>query len=407
MKTVTLQPAVNPRRRERIGAVLLLRSSYGQGVLQGVRDYLTLHPEWALVVLHADEVAGSEQLEQYGLRGLIMHLTGDDQREAAERLRIPLVNVSNRALGATVTTVTSDDREAGRMAARCLLERGYRKLAYLGQGRKRSYVHRWEGFEEVAAAAGTEVNSFWVGGSGPAEFYQAREQARMREWLEGQSRPLGVLVSSDRFATFFVDFVLQLGWQVPEDAAVVGVDNDELRCGLALVPLSSVQLGAEMIGYRAAKLLAEKIAGARVAEETVLIPPVRVVERASTEHVAVSSPELGQELRRVTEHLETLRSVGELAAFLNTSRRTLERRWRAQLGVSPHAELARLRLWRAQVLLRETVMSCAEVAQAVGLPDNRSLTVLFRRMAATTPTAYRRSQWGPTGLRRERASARR
>lgn len=370
--------------------MLSLRGQFGRGVLQGIQEYASLRPDWQLVVVDAAEVLPTATLHGYGLAGLLVHTMGPAQLEAAQALGRPFVNVSNRDFGPDIPTVTSDDRQVGVLAAEALLARGYRRLAFLGQLRKRSFAQRCEGFLAAVQAAGAEGSEFWVEADGPVAFYDRDEQVRLEQWLDRQGKPLAVLAASDRFGTFLIDFALERGWRVPEDLAILGVDNDHTKCQAVGVALSSVELGLSMIGYRAAKLLADWLGGVSAEGVRIEIPPVRVVERASTEHFAVEDVTVAKELVRVEEHLAELPNVEAVAAWLHVSRRTLERRWGAALGASPLEELSRLRLRRAQRWLRETDLTCLEVARAVGLPDNRSLTVLFRRLLDTTPTAFRR-----------------
>ena len=394
------------RQKLNIAVLLSLRNAFGQGVLKGVSHFARLHPEWSLLWLDIETILVPGFAERYAPDGIIVHLSSDAMAAAAAAAGSRVVNVSNRHFAQPVTTVTSDDKAAGRLCARYFIERNYQQLAFIGHEEKRSYRQRCEGFRSEAGERAVATTEHWVEGLGPTGFYSDAEECRLVRWMESLPKPVGVMVSSDRYASYFIDFCLRHGIRVPEEVAVVGVDNDPLKNGLCRIPLSSVELGVEMVGFRAAKLLSDLIRGTATPGGTVYIPPVRVVERASSEHFSVTDLALNDALQHIYKHIHEFHSVEDLASFLKVSRRTLERRWAKQLGDSPLNELRRIRIRKAKKLLLETNLSCKEVASAVGLPDNRSLTLLFRTMEDTTPSAYRKRrgpvQDGVTGMHSHR-----
>ena len=177
---------------------------------------------------------------------------------------------------------------------------------------------------------------------------------------------------------------------VPHTVAVLGVDNDELICELAMPPLSAIRTATEQIGSAAAAVLARLLAGGAPPAGPVLVPPGEVVVRQSTDVLAVHDPALEKALRYIRDHLERPLGVAEIARVAGVSRRRLERKFRQTVGVSALQEIRRRRLERAQQLLSETHLSIPEVAVRCGVATAPMLAELFRQCAGCTPTAWRR-----------------
>jgi LacI family transcriptional regulator len=180
------------------------------------------------------------------------------------------------------------------------------------------------------------------------------------------------------------------GLRVPEEVAVVGVDNDELLCELGDPPLSSVALNAEAGGYRAAALLDLMMRGRVRKRRQLLVEPLHVVARRSTDIVALDDPEVAAALHFIHDHAAEPIVVDDLVRHVLISRRSLEIRFRTVTGRTLHAEIQRVRVARACRLLLETELAVSRVAEASGFGSPSYLSQIFRREFATTPAGYRR-----------------
>jgi LacI family transcriptional regulator len=189
------------------------------------------------------------------------------------------------------------------------------------------------------------------------------------------------------------------GLVVPEQVAVVGVDNDELLCELADPPLSSIALNAEAGGYRAAAIL-DRMMRARVRggrppwrrprPARLVVEALRVVARRSTDIIALDDQEVAAALHFLHDHAGEPIGVADVVADRLISRRSLELRFRAAVGRTIHEELQRIRLERARRLLLETDLAIPAVARAAGFSSPSYLAQVFRRALRTTPARYRR-----------------
>jgi LacI family transcriptional regulator len=178
--------------------------------------------------------------------------------------------------------------------------------------------------------------------------------------------------------------------RVPEELAVIGVDNDELLCELSDPPLSSVALNAEGVGYRGAALLDRMMRRRLRKPRRLVAEPLHVVTRRSTEAIAIEDPEIVEAVRFIHDHATELIQVGDVVRHVAVSRRNLEARFRRFVGRTPHAELQRVRMQRAIRFLMETSLSIPKIAEEVGYNTPSYFIQVFRKEYGTTPARYRR-----------------
>lgn len=368
-----------------------LRNEFGRGVLRGATDFALLHQEWSLISFEPHQLLEPDFCERYSIDGLIVHLNSKALYEAARNSQRPFINVSNREFFPPVPTVTSDDVAVGRMTARYLIEKRHRRLAFCGQKGKRSFDQRYQGFAEQVRLQGLELYQIWIPEDESEAYYRPVQEQEIEVWLRQLPTPVAIFTASDRFALYLLNLCVQHGFRVPEDFSIVGADNDLMKCQMSRIPFTSVQLGVEMVGYRAAKTLSGMLGGTPPDPVPVYIPPVRIVERASSDIFSIDDPLLQRVLLYIRENLHRPLSVAELAEQAHLSRRTLERRWRKTFNSSPQQDVRRMRVQTARELLLSTELSCEEIASSIGLPDGRSLTLLFQSMCDQSPTEVRKN----------------
>jgi len=176
---------------------------------------------------------------------------------------------------------------------------------------------------------------------------------------------------------------------VPEDVAVVGVDNDDLLCELARPSLSSVIVPAERVGYEAAALLDRLLAGNKPPRDPLLIPPPGVVSRKSSDVLAIDDPVVAQAVRFLRDSAHLPLRVSDVLRAVPVSRRALERRFQAVLGRGLAKEIRRLHVNQAKQLLANSELPMQTIAERCGFSSQYHFSRTFRKAVGTTPTAYR------------------
>ena len=231
-----------------------------------------------------------------------------------------------------------------------------------------------------------------------------REKVSICRWLATLDRPLALLSCSDILGQHVLDACRRIGAAVPEEIAVVGVDDDALLCELCQPPLSSVRLDAERIGYEAAALLDRLMAGKPPPSAVQLVSPLGITIRRSTDELAIDDPLIAAAARYIRENACRGATVQEVLRQVPMSRTVLEQKFRRYLGHSPKAEIRTVQLKRVQQLLAETDLALDRIASLAGYKHPEYLSVVFRRLIGQTPGQYRkkvRSTRGASSRERE------
>ena len=329
-----------------------------------------------------------DQLVHWRVSGVIGELRGRDLTAGVTALGVPCVNVSSSRIGATQGRVTLDNHAIGALVANYFIDRRYMALACVGFAHGDFSELRERGFREAAVAHGVSVSTFASQAGQPHEDWRAEDEA-MASWMRGLPRPVGVLAINDGLALKVVEVARTLGIDVPGDVAVVGVDNDELVCETARPPLSSVALPLERLGYEAAAMLRDLLAGRPCRGAATELPPIRVVTRGSSDALAIRDPDLAGAVRFIREHAHVPLRADSVAREVAISRRALERRFRSHLGRTLLQEIHRAHVEAAKQLLVHTDLPMPEVAAKAGFTNDRVLSTVFRKLVGTTPGAYR------------------
>jgi LacI family transcriptional regulator len=366
--------------------------------LRGIKAFADREGGWNLVTSPPSlRSAGEEDIHLPALRtwpgdGVIACLTTPAEERAAARLAVPAVNLSGwRPPGDGVPRVNADHAAIGRVAAEHLLALGLRHFAYYGLEGPWYSAERERGFSERLAEAGRVCETFrQPAGAASGGSWHARHK-RLSRWLAGLPKPVGVLAVHDYRARVVMELCAQLGLAVPEEVAVLGVDNDPTTCDYCVPSLSSVSRDPFACGVAAARLLGRLMSGAPPPAEDVLVPPAGVVQRASTDRFYDSDPVVSRVVTHAAAHEGEAYTVAQLARRLKMSRRLVELRFGERLGLTPHRYLRQRRVSRAKALLLDAseARSLGEVAAASGFGSLRALREAFRVETGLTPAAFR------------------
>ena len=375
----------------RIGLVVTYSLDYCRGILRGVKRYAEAKPEWMFVPIEPDP-DGLRLLQEVRPAGVIAHLYDRALAAALLQLERPLVNVSGVLDDLPVCRIGPDDLAVGRMAAAHFLDRGFRSFGFAGH-RNHAYSQRREqGFREGVTAAGWTVRSYHEPENlafRPHGRLWALERALL-DWVSHLPKPTALFACNDQWGLQLSEVCHQRGLRMPEDVAILGVQNDDLLCELARPSLSIVAVAKEKIGWEAAALLDRLLAGGPRPAAPLLIPPTEVVCRRSSDTLAVEDGDVVAAVQFIRQNCQRPLSVDQVLAVVAVSRRTLERRFQQTLNRGVWQEIRRAHLERAKRLLLNTDLPMAGVARRAGFSDQKQLSVIFKQETRLTPTAFRR-----------------
>ncbi len=370
------------RRRKAVALLIETSNAYARGILSGIMAYVRQHKPWSIYLpeLGRGDIP-PQWLSRWNGDGIIARIETREIARAVARTRLPVVDVSAGRYIKTLPWVETDDEAIARAAVDHLLERGFRRLAYCGEPRFNWSRGRSEQFRRLVAKAGAECHVY--------EAASPTDRRDLAAWVLSLPKPVGVMACYDIKAQQLLDVCRELGVAVPEEVAVLGVDNDPLLCSLTTPPLSSVIPNTHRTGYEAAALLERLMGGDRVAPSAHLIPPIGVETRQSTDVLAIGDRDIAGAVRFIREHACDGATIADLLKVVPLSRRVLEARYRKATGRTPHEDLVRFRIDRVKQLLAETDHSLERIAALAGFDHPEYMSVAFKRETMQTPGAFR------------------
>ena len=361
--------------------VLVALEFYRGPLFEGIAEYARTH-NWHLSL---DMLTNPGNIPWgWDGDGILTMLIHDDTKliRFLKTCNKPTVNLEGRRMTTAYPRVLSDTRKAAEMAFHYFRGKGFSNFAFYG------YAQSVRGNDFVAVV---QANGFCCGRFHETTASWRDELESVRQWLEGQSKPLAVFCWTDYAGARFIDMAHSLGFRIPEEIAVLGMDNEALICDCAAVRLSSIRTDIRTVGYLGAAKLDRIMQGEAPEEETRFIPPREVVERGSTDTHAATSPLVMQSVTFMQEHHGEAINVADVVRACHVSRRGLEKAFLASLGQTPHETLQRIRMERARLLLRENTGKVANIARQVGITDAKYFSTLFLKETGLSPRDYRKS----------------
>lgn len=337
------------------------------------------------------------EMKRLGATGVIGRLLSPEVIDAIFALDLPTVGMDLTDEQLTdprfiekIAEIRPDSHRAGRMAAEHLLERGFRRFGFCGHPKHTNWSRqRAEGFCERLKEAGFDCNVYQPLQTKKPLLWH-RECSAMMTWLESLQKPAGVMACNDRRGRQVIEACALGKMHVPNDIAVVGVDEDQVLSELSNPPLSSVALNGEQGGYQAAELLHQMMLNKRRKTRCILVDPLWVTTRLSTDVVAIDDRDVADAVRYIRENARRPIQIMDIVRNSGISRRALEIRFHRSLGWSIREEIERIRIGFAKQLLAETDLPVSRIAENVGFSGEDYLGKVFRRVTKATLAQYRR-----------------
>lgn len=368
---------------------------YGRGLLRGVARYARLHGPWSFYVTPGDFTQALPEMEQWGGTGIIARIETPEIAKAILATGLPTIaldlaeeQLTDGGPLSRLCEMSSDSHQAARMAAEHLLERGFRHYGFVGLPGKVWSERRERSFCQRIREAGGEPHLYPFPRR-ERDRQWGREQTIMAQWLRELPQPIGLMACNDDRGREVLEACRAASVQVPDQVSVIGVDNDSLLCELSDPPLSSVALNAERGGFQAAALLDKLMAGRVKRPQRIVVEPLHVVTRRSTDMVALGDADVAAALRFIRDHANRPLRVSDVVRAVCLSRRSLEIRFRRAVGRSMNLEIQRAHLECAKRLLLETDLPLPRIAEASGFNTASYLAVVFQKVVGMTPAKYR------------------
>lgn len=381
-------------RRPTVALVMRARFEENQQIMHSIADYKRRHTDWHVFI--DDQARGAQQPEwllEQPWDGIICKEPSERLIEMAIERKIPCVDLSDdgkKRVGCP--KVTANNRAIGHAGAEHFLERGFKHFAFCGFDNERWSRERHDGFVEAIELAGMGHHSSDTHYPGIIEpTWQFNEEGHVADWLKTLPKPIAVMACNDMRALHLVDACHELGLRVPDEVAILGANNETIRCELSNPALSSVPVNAGEYSRIACEALEGMMRGRPASDfPDALVDPSEVVTRRSTNVLAIEDKAIAAAVSFIRENACRGLSVDMVAKYAHISRSLLEKRFRSHLGRSPQVEIRHAQVLRVKDLLADTDYSLAQIAELTGFEHPEYLSVVFKRLARETPSSYRR-----------------
>ena len=372
-------------RIPQVAILISTTNDWGRRIIKGILAYANEVGPWHVWIKPGTPEATRELPAGWHGDGIIARVATPELATEIQTSGLPTVNVSDIPLeGFSAPCVRTDDKVGTDMAASYFIEHGFRNVAYVGSMHNPNPVYYGQSFKNALDKRGIALKEFYFG-------YDASKYAsKLTEWLLSLPKPVGVLVWGQGNGRMVVDCCLEAGISVPHDIAILCGSYDELLSYACFPALSGVLNPTEQIGYTAAGLLHRMMQGEKIPHETTYLPPLGIMERLSTDTLAVDDPKLTKVVHFLKEHAFEPITMEDILHEVPMARRSLERKFQQAFGRSPLDEIRRLRIDKARRLLAETDLPMQHIAEACGYATYNYLTHVFKQVTGTTPRDYRK-----------------
>lgn len=370
---------------------------YDRGIIAGIGNYLSsTRASWDLF-LEEDFLCRLKGIERWQGDGIIADFDDPLIGEALAGSKVPVVAVGGsyedvRAYPKGIPYVATDNYALIKLAYEHLIEAGLTQFACFSL--PEAQANRWaqereKAFKRLLRRDGLPVQIYRGLGTSAPLWDSAVEQ--QIAWLQSLPKPIGIIAVTDARARQLLQACLTAGIAVPEEVALIGIDNDPLTRTLTRVPLSSVIQGTETMGRTAAALLHQMLHGKPCAGAQVLVPPDAINVQASSLHQPLGHPYVMQALLFIRQYACQGIKTAQVAAYVGVSRSSLEAHFRKVRGCSVHDEILRFKLASAAKGLEDDHLAIADIAQQCGFKSAQYLHTVFRREFGCTPREYQQS----------------
>jgi LacI family transcriptional regulator len=373
-----------------------LAEEYGRGLIKGIMAYAKEHGPWVFCRMPEafKDAHGIKDFckwaKDWGADGIIGRIRTEDDAEQIKRADIPLIAQDFKERLSNAVNITGAYHDTGKMAAEYFLKNGYTNFAFYGFKNIVWSRERAEGYEATVKKHGYKVHYFEQRRSNTSELWYYKPSP-LSEWLTSLPKPMALMACDDNLGQQITEACKLTGIRIPEELAVLGVDNDEMICTISNPALSSISLDVVKGGYDAAALMDKMIKQKRKLQwNDIIVKPMQIVTRQSTDIYAANDPYILPALKYIHENIHQNLRVTHVLKHIPLSRRALETRFQKVTGFPLYRYIYHLRIEKFSRLLLETDKSIFEIATETGFDSSKNLSRLFKEVKGCTPGEYRK-----------------
>jgi len=359
--------------------VLLVETSreFGRQLIIGIARYSRLNGPWSFYKEPIDLKSSIPHLTSWKPDGIIMR----DSLITNEllKLKIPtILAIHNSSYPKNLPVIKTDSRSIAKMASDHLIEKGFKSFAFCGFDDYDWSNERKMFFCRFNSEFGYNTHVYVPPKSIKTHDWE-KEERHVCEWIKTLPKPVGILACNDDRGQHILEVCKRIDLKVPEDVAVVGVDNDPMICEIGDPPLTSIALNVESAGYEAAKLLDRLINNKKTKGQQIIVSPTHIVQRQSSDILAVNDAEVASAIRFIKGNAKNKILVNDVVKTTRISRRTLEQRFRKTVHRSIYDEIRRVRVEWISKLLIETDLPISQITSFFNFTDVEHISRYFKK----------------------------
>ncbi len=367
-------------------------SGYSRSLLSGLVRYAQRQKGWAFyrMPLYYRMLHGDREIirwaKKWNVNAIVAQMNDIDVKMLSD-LNIPIIVQNYRDRIPGVCNLTGDYIGTGKLAAEYFLNLGYKNFAYYGISETVWSRERFTGYRERLEEDGFSVHTYFEKKGGRESWAQDFES--IGKWLTGLPKNTAVFCCDDYYALHITETCKIYEIPVPDDLAVLGVDNDEMLCNISNPTLSSIEIDAQNGGYIAGQVIEELIKKNISEPFNITVSPLQIVSRGSTKKYAVQDKYVLKVVEYIEKNYSSPLSVTGLLDMVPLSRRVFEKRFRHDTGTSIYQFLQKYRIDKFAELLLSTDRSIEDLAISCGFADSRNISRVFWAYKGMTPSEFR------------------
>ena len=378
-------------RTHRVALLIETSRAYGRGLLRGVSRFNREQGGWSVYFRpHGLGDPPPPWLRHWQGDGILARINDRRVADAVLAAGVPVVELRGALPDLGIPFIGADNRVTAQMMFEHLRDCGFRRFAFcsMSEGIYPIMDERCNNFRMLAEQEEFFYSEFKSRADRRLSWEQ--ERIKMAKWISALPKPIGIAACNDDYGLQVLDACRYANVLVPDEAAVIAVENDDYCCSLAIPPLTTIDQMPEQIGYEAAALLDRMMNGETVATDPVLIPPRGVVTRQSTDVLATEDEVVAHAVHFIRQHACNRIGVTDVVKHVHLSRSALEIRMKAAIGRAIYQEIQRVQIDAVKELLAETDLPIKQVAVRCGFSGVRYMTRAFRNATGQTPAAFRK-----------------
>jgi LacI family transcriptional regulator len=369
--------------------------SFSYYLLKGVLAYSRRHNPWVVCRMPPSYklMNGIEGVVTWAKKwhadAIIGRFDNTDDVDLFRRNGIVAVAQDYRQRFANIPNITGNYLKTGRMGAEYFISKGFRNFAFYGYRGTVWSTERCNGFFETVREYGYGEN-FLVYQEDTLDNLWSNTVSPLLAWLKSLPRPTALMAGDDNQGNRIMEICKVTNIGVPDEIAVLGVDNDEMICNLSDPPLSSISLNVAQGGYETAEMIDRLLNKGESDYKNVVLQPISIVERMSTDFYSTDDAQIQAALHYIHQNLNNDISVSDILKQVPLSRRLLEIRFKEVTKQTIYKYISDLRMERFAQLLLANDSPIGDVANSIGIHNLKNVSRNFKALKGMSPAEYRK-----------------